>query len=141
MWTARYRRSAGPSGVEVRTSIRRLPPGRSLGQLAGLAGEYVGQSVPQMMELAFGPLYAIPDVQCQSLEVLLAFAGAVHQSATRQLYHGLADIRQGLQRTVDDDPAAAVLMYEQSWAAAEDFCWATCNWPLPEGLLQHRSDV
>jgi len=46
-----------------------------------------------MMELAFGPLYAIPDVQRQSLEVLLAFAGAVHQSATRQLYQGLSEIR------------------------------------------------
>jgi len=50
----------------------------------------VGRSVPQMMELEFGPLYAIPDVQRQSLEVLLAYAGAVHQSAARLLHHGLA---------------------------------------------------
>jgi len=41
----------------LQTPLVALPPGWSLGRLVGVAGVHVGQSMPQMTELVFGPLY------------------------------------------------------------------------------------
>jgi len=107
-----------------------LPAGWSLGRLAEVPGQYVGQTVPQMTEGVFGPLYNLPDIQCQSLEVLLAFVGAVHQTAARQLHHGLAELRLCLQQAVQDVAFSDELhdpYYRQSWTDIEDFWRATVS--------------
>ena len=139
-----------PQKQDVATStptqlpLAALPAGWSLGRLAEVPGQHVGQAIPQMIEVVFGPVYNLPDIQRQSLEVLLAFGSAVHQSAARQLHHRLAELRLRLQQAVHDVTFSDELYdvyYQQSWTDVEDFWRATVNWPLPEGLLSRRSTL